>query len=123
ARLPARLALARRGRRGTHGPHQLSAPVGHLHDDLLRARLRPFRPGRSGRPARDRHRHLDGPAPGVLRVALVFRRGPGGMADALARLQTAAELHTLVASRRRSVNALRLLTSPRRLAMISAADD
>ena len=101
AALPARLAASLGGGRRAHGPHQLPAAVGDLHDDLLRPRPRPLRPGGPGRPARHRPGDLGVPAAGVLGVAPLLRRGAGGMADSLARVQATAELPALFACRRR----------------------
>src|SRR5262249_9818644 len=96
AALPARLAASVGGGLGTHGPHQLPAAAGDLHDDLLRPRPRPLRPRGPGRPARDCAGSLGVPVAGVLHVAPLLRGGAGGMGHALARVQTTAQLPALL---------------------------
>jgi hypothetical protein len=98
---PARLAAALGGGRGAHGPDQLPHAIGDLHDDLLWSRPRPLRPCGPGWPASVCGVDLGVSADRVRGVAALLRRGAGGMADPLARVQTAADLPARFTRRRR----------------------
>src|SRR5207249_5074111 len=105
AALPAWLAAWRGGGRRTNGVDQLPAADADLHDDLLRPRPRPFRKCRPGRPIRDRAGSLGVRVAGVLGLAPLLCGGAGGMAVALGRARTSAELPALVDRARPGVTA------------------